>query len=523
MPNMNIDRSETTLYARNIAKSFGATRALKGVDLVIKPGEIHGLLGQNGCGKSTLIKVLAGFHEPDNGGELWLNGEQIPLPIEPGDFMKYGISFVHQDLGLIPSLSVIDNWTINQMSTQNKMTINWTKERAQAEEIFEHYGLNISADDIVANLGPVEKAMLAIIRAVVNLKISSIVKEKKRGLLVLDEPTVFLPRSEVNTLFSLVKEFANEGISIMFVSHDIDEVIELTDSFTILRDGLNVGEGITKQTTKEQIIEMILGKKLEKYHVDNLETKSFEGTDEVVLKEVKGLIANDINLTVHAGEVVGITGLVGSGFEEIPYLLYGAKDYQRGTLCVKGNEIDLKDFNPKKAVEERIALIPVDRGNCGGVLDLTLEENLNMQVLKRFSPFKLRKKSLMKNAIKLIEQYEVHPDNPNMNFSQLSGGNQQKVLLAKWVQETPDLLILHEPSQGVDVGARQQIYKHISKAAEKGTAVICSSSDYEELTQICNRVYILVRGNIIGELTGANITKENITKLCFASDDDIAS
>ena len=523
MPNMEIDKKETTLYAKSIAKSFGATRALKGVDLVIKPGEIHGLLGQNGCGKSTLIKVLAGYHEPDRGGELWINGERIPLPIEPGDFMKYGISFVHQDLGLIPSLSVIDNWTINQVSTQKMPFINWKKQKQYAKDIFEHYGLNIDPDDIVADLGPVQKAMLAIIRAVVNLKVNDIVREKRRGLLVLDEPTVYLPRQDVNTLFSLVREISEEGISVMFVSHDIDEVIELTDSFSVLRDGRNVGEGITKQMSKEKIIEIILGEKLEKYHVSNEGDSAFENGDKVEISGLKGLIVNNLSFDVHEGEVVGITGLAGSGFEEVPYLICGAKDYQRGNLKMKGKNHNLADFTPKKAVEEKISLIPVDRGGCGGVLDLTLEENLNMQVLKKFNPFFLNKKKMMKNATELIEQYEVHPDNPTLNFSQLSGGNQQKVLLAKWVQETPNLLILHEPSQGVDVGARQQIYKQIDAAAKKGTAVLCSSSDYEELEQICNKVIVLVKGQIIAVLTGDEITKENITKMCFASFDDEAA
>ncbi len=516
MPNINIDPRETNLYVRQIAKTFGATRALKGVDIVIKQGEIHGLLGQNGCGKSTLIKVLAGFHEPDKGGELWINGEQVPLPIEPGGFMKYGISFVHQDLGLIPTLSVLENWMLNQLSTEQKLNINWRKERANAKKIFERYGLNIEPDDIVSDLGPVQKAMLAIIRAVLNIKVNDIVRTKKRGLLVLDEPTVFLPHSEVSTLFSLVREIASEGISVMFVSHDIDEVLELTDAFTVLRDGRNVGEGITKQCTKEQIIEIILGKKLEKFQVQkNIET-SFDGKPAVSIRDVTGMIVNDLSFDIKEGEVVGITGLVGSGFEELPYILCGAREYQRGILDIKGRKNNLSNFSPQKAVKNKISLIPVDRKGCGGILDLTIEENMNMQVMKKFNPFFLNKKKMLKNANELVSQFEVRPENPLLDFGQLSGGNQQKVLLAKWVQEQPDLLILHEPSQGVDVGARQQIYRHIDAVAKKGAAVLCSSSDYEELTQICNRVIILVKGRIIGILSGSEITKENITKMCFS-------
>ncbi|MCR5665649.1 MAG: sugar ABC transporter ATP-binding protein [Eubacterium sp.] len=515
MPQMDIDQRETTLYARGIAKSFGSTRALKGIDFVIKPGEIHGLLGQNGCGKSTFIKVLAGYHEPDAGGELWLNGEKIPLPIEPGGFIDYGISFVHQDLGLIPTLSVIENWTLGKMSTNNIKYVNWKKEKEHAKAIFERYGLDIDPETIVMDLGPVQKAMLAIIRAVVSLKVNKIVQEKKRGLLVLDEPTVFLPRAEVNTLFSLVREIASEGISVMFVSHDIDEVIELTDAFTVLRDGLNVGEGITKQVTKDKIIEIILGQKLDKYHVEEQSEQNFSQDDVIEADNIKGLIVDDISFKVHPGEVVGITGLVGSGFEEIPYLLCGATDYQRGKLSFDHQQHDLSGYTPKKAVHDGISLIPADRAGSGGIGDLTVEDNLNMQVMYKYRPKNLKRKKMHENAVRLVKQYDVRPDDPGMNFSQLSGGNQQKVLMAKWVQESPKLLILHEPSQGVDVGARQQIYRHVADSAEDGTAVICSSSDYEELTQICNRVIILVRGKIIAELVGSQITKENITKLCF--------
>lgn len=518
MPNMKMNPKETALYIQNIKKSFGSTRALKGVDLVVEPGEIHGLLGQNGCGKSTLIKILAGYHEPDSGGELWINGEHVKLPVNPGEFAKYGISFVHQDLGLIPELSVLDNWTLNMVALTNDVCINWNKERKYAREIFERYGLKIDPDVIVATLGPVQKAMLAIIRAVENLKINDVVKTKKRGILVLDEPTVFLPRAEVNTLFNLVKSFASEGISIIFVSHDIDEVLELTDKFTVLRDGLNVGEGTTMLATKEQIIEIILGKRLIRYQMDSSNADfTFKGKDFVVAKNIKGLIVNDIDFNISPGEIVGITGLVGSGFEEIPYLLYGANDYQRGTVKLGDILINLKYFSPKQAIKHQMALIPADRVGFGGVGSLSIEHNLNMQVMKKFSPIRLQKKKLNENANELIQQYEVHPKDASLGFSQLSGGNQQKVLFAKWVQEVPSLLLLHEPTQGVDVGTRQQIYRHINKVAQEGAAVLCSSSDYEELTQICNRVIVLVRGQIINELTGHQITKEQITTLCFQS------
>lgn len=512
--------AETTLHVQNLTKSFGATRALKGVDLTILPGEIHGLLGQNGCGKSTLIKVLAGYHEPDKGGSaLWINGKEVALPIPPGGFAQYGITFVHQDLGLIPELSVLDNWTVNKISLNNDAYIDWAKERKEAEKIFQEYGLKISTRAKVASLGPVERAMLAIVKAVVALRSSEAVKTQKRGLLVLDEPTVFLPRTEVNQLFDLVRNIAAQGLSVMFVSHDIDEVIELTDRFTVLRDGRNVGGGITKEYSKEEIIETILGKKLVKYQIQHSteNTGKFTGAPEVRLEHVKGMIVKDLSMKIRKGEVVGVTGLVGSGFEEIPYLLCGANEYQRGTLTLGQTQRDLKYYQPQQAVEDGISLIPADRGGAGGVGALTVAENINMQMFPAFRPWRLDHRKMAENAEQMVVKFDIRPADATLGFSQLSGGNQQKALLAKWLQGKTELLILHEPTQGVDVGSRQQIYQHISSAAAEGTAVLCSSSDYEELSQICDRVIILGHGEYVSELVGAQITKEAITTLCFDS------
>jgi len=515
-----VNEKDTALCIKNLSKSFGATRALRGVDLTILPGEIHGLLGQNGCGKSTLIKVLAGYHIPDSGGQLWIHGQPVPLPIPPGGFSQYGIAFVHQDLGLIPELSVLDNWTLSKIALKNDLYLKWNKERADARAKFAEYGLNIDPADKVSALSPVQKAMLAIVKAVVAIK-GNETGGKRKGVLVLDEPTVFLPRKEVEQLFSLVRNIASDGISVLFVSHDIDEVIELTDRFTVLRDGRNAGGGITKEYTKERIIEAILGKKLVKYQIERDDTQAnrFAGAPEIRLEHVKGLIAHDISLKIRSGEVVGITGLVGSGFEEIPYLLCGANEYQRGSLVLHGRTADLKSFSPREAVARGISLIPADRGGAGGIGSLSVAENINMQMLDAFTPWKLNARKMRKNARDMVERFDVRPADPELGFAQLSGGNQQKALLAKWVQGETVFLILHEPTQGVDVGSRQQIYQHISQAARNGTAVLCSSSDYEELSQICDRVIILGRGRFICELTGSDITKETITAMCFHSAD----
>lgn len=505
----------TALYVKNLSKTFGSNKALDQVDLVIMPGEIMGLLGKNGCGKSTLIKVLSGFHQPDKGGLLYVNGEPVKLPVAPGEFTKYGMSFVHQDLGLVDTLTVAENWILSEIATTNKAKINWKMIYSDISQTFEQYGLDIAPTDTVSSLGPVQKAMLAILRAVVNLQQA---QTNGRGILVLDEPTVFLPKTEVNTLFRLVRSVAQQGISVMFVSHDLDEVMALTDSYTVLRDGKNVGNGTTHMSDKNSIIEMILGETLTEYHVEAKEDM-FQNVPPILeVKSISGNIVKPMDFKVYPGEVLGITGLVGSGFEEIPYLLFGDVAGEKGSMKYDGKEIALEHFTPKKAVEQKMALIPADRKNMGGVLSLEIEENIMMQSMYRYRPLCLQKKKLRNKSEKLVEEYKVHPKDIDLEFGMLSGGNQQKVLLAKWIQENPQLLILHEPTQGIDIGARQAIYTLIEKhVKENNMSVICSSSDYEQLEQICDRVLILVNGTIVEELVGNEITKARITEYCYAT------
>lgn len=510
-------REETTLYLKNVSKTFGGNSALSHVNLVIRPGEIHGLLGQNGCGKSTLIKILSGFHTPDKGGALWVNGQSVRLPLAPGEFARYGMSFVHQDLGLVLDLTVAENWAINEIALKNNLRIDWNAVRADAAKAFSRYNVAIDPDALVDNIGPVQRAMLAILRAVDDIARNKAATGMKGGLLVLDEPTVFLPRTEVDTLFGLVRRITEDGISVMFVSHDLDEVMELTDAFTVLRDGKNGGTGITGIASKNDIIEMILGRKLNAYQV---EVKNGDaGREGEPVLAVKGLMGNLVRATDFSawkGEVLGITGLIGSGFEEIPYLLFGAVKGETGEMNFASRDIDMSRYTPMQAVKDRLALIPSDRKTMGGVTNLKISENIMMQSLHHYNPNNLQFGRMRERTMDLIRNYEIVPGDPDMEFGQLSGGNAQKVLLAKWIQENPDLLILHEPTQGIDIGARQAIYRLIEHSVKHlGMTVICSSSDYEQLEQICDRVLIFVQGRIVAELNGTDISKERITKLCY--------
>ena len=499
---------------RNLSKSFGGTHALRSVDLDVLPGEVHGLLGENGSGKSTLIKVLAGFHEPD-GGELWIDGEPVRLPLHPGKFRELGMAFVHQDLALVESLSVLENLRVAELAaSRSRFGISWRRERVRARATFERYGVRIDPTARVGELKPVERALLAIVRALEEIRSVG----RANGLLVLDEPTVFLPREGVDRLFALVRDAAGAGAGVLFVSHDLDEVREITDRVTVLRDGALVATVDTASTSETAFVQMIIGRELaalgEPEHAD-LSAKRVG----VSVERLRGSIVEDVSFEMHEGEVVGLTGLIGSGFEEVPYLLYGARAAAAGTLTLRGIPIDLPRLTPPGAVAARIALIPADRKNDGSVGSLPVGENVALSVLDRYSNLvALERRRMRRETSKLMREFDVRPADPTLTYGSLSGGNQQKALLAKWFQTDPLLLLLDEPTQGVDVGARQQIFELVRTAAEeRGMHVLCASSDYEQLSLLCDRVIVFGRGRVWRQLVGDDVTKERIIEQSYAA------
>ncbi len=502
------------LALRNLSKSFGGTQALRGVDLSLLPGEVHGLLGENGSGKSTLIKVLAGFHAPDE-GELAIDGEPVRLPLAPGQFRELGLSFVHQDLGLIESLSVLENLRVAELaSSRSRFGIRWRRERRRARETFERYGVRIDPAATVGELKPVERALLAIVRAIEEIRSVGV----GHGVLVLDEPTVFLPREGIEVLFSLVRDVAAAGATILFVSHDLDEVREITDRVTVLRDGALVGTVGTRETSETRFVEMIIGRRLAKL----AEVEHADLTERRVGVSVEGLsgsIVNDVTFQMHDGEIVGLTGLIGSGFEEVAYLLYGARTARAGRLVLDGEAKELTRLTPPAATRSAIALIPADRKTDGSVGSLPVVENLALAVLDRyFNGISLERRRMRRETSGLMQEFDVRPNDPSLPYGALSGGNQQKALLAKWFQTEPRLLLLDEPTQGVDVGARQQIFGLIRTAVdERGMHVLCASSDYEQLSLLCDRVLVFGRGRIWRELVGEDLTKERIIEQSYAA------
>ena len=507
------------LHVTNIAKSFGGAKALAGISFEVFPGEVHGLLGKNGSGKSTLVKILAGFHSPDQGGKLEFNGQTVDLPLKPGDFRRLGMSFVHQNLGLAPSLTVLENLRFADLTTKPAPFINWRSERKAAVEALGRFGLTIDPDERVVRLSPVERALLAIVRAFEEIR-AECAATGKPGVVLLDEPTPFLPREGVDKLFALMRSIASTGSSVIFISHDIEEVMAITDRITVLRDGLVAGELKTIDVTHDQVVELIVGRSLAKrtapVHTDQIETlKPF-----VRIENLVGGSLRETSFTVGRGEILGLTGLIGSGYEEAPYLIFGARPCRNGTLhlITDAAPIPIARMSPDRALALDFALLPGDRQNASGVDSLPIVDNMLLPDVARF--FRggfLRRGAMTREAYALGTRYEVRPNDPTAKLSTLSGGNAQKVLIARWMNRNPRLLLLDEPTQGVDVGTRVQIYAALKEAAASGTSIVCASSDAEQLAEICDRVLVFAKGKICREITGTELTKDSVAEACYAS------
>jgi ribose transport system ATP-binding protein len=502
---------EPLLAIRNLSKTFGGVRALDGVDLTVAPGEIHGLLGTNGSGKSTLIKVLAGVHAPDPGAGLTLKGRDVDLPLHAGAFRKLGLSFVHQNLGLIPSLSVLENLRVSSILGGAGLGLDWRVERRAAAETIARFDLGFDLEGLVADLSPVDRALLAIARAFEDLKDGD-----GRGVLLLDEPTPFLPAAGVRKLFGLMRSIVADGSSAIFISHDVDEILEITDRVTVLRDGRVAGSRATQGSSRDDIVQLILGRRVE-IAAPAQATKPSAQALRLRLKDVRGGALQGVDLEVAPGEIVGLTGLIGSGYADLAEFVFGARRAQAGRMDFDGaQDLDLPLQTPRDSIARGVAFVPADRPRAGGAGRLSVADNMMLPSLDQFfQGGVLRRRRLRERARDLGARFDVRPNRPELNFDALSGGNAQKVVLARWLSRSPRLLLLEEPTQGVDVGTRQQIFAALREAAAKGMSVIVASTDYEQLAAICDRVVIFRRGRVQESLTAPGLTKDAIATACY--------
>ncbi len=520
-------RSEVpALAARGLAKSFGAFRALKDVDLTVDAGEVVALLGENGSGKSTLVKILSGYHEPEPGGSLQMNGLDVPLPVPLGEARTIGLSFVYQDLGLAPNLQVVENLFVGHRvggGAGSFARIRWGSERERAREIFESYGVKLDPNAQVGRLRPTSQALLAIVRAAEELREYRSGHAHSGGVLVLDEPTVFLPEHEKVFLFDLVRRVVADGIGVLFVSHDMTAVREIAHRAVVLRDGAKVGDVAVSSASDADLIEMVSGHRLERSVIEAATTYGSEAAaqagGEVVMsvKNAQGGRARGVSFELHAGEILGIAGLLGAGSEDLPYLLFGDVPGGSGQLKLPDWSGDLTTLTPSRAIKLGMALVPADRKQHGAVAELSVGLNMLSLSLQKFmrGGF-LRLDRLIGTANERAEAYDVRPRNAALNMAALSGGNQQKVVLSRWLEQAPRVLLLHEPTQGVDVATRHQIYELMRERAAEGVAILWVTTDFDELATVAHRILLCAHGAIAGTLAPP-YTRDRITSEVYSA------
>lgn len=501
--------TDVALGIRGLSKSFGGVVALRGVSLEVRRGEIHGLVGRNGSGKSTLIKVLAGFHAPDPGASLTVGSQTVHLPVPSSAVKRLALSFVHQDLGLIPTLSILENLRVNRYEPGFARCINWSRERARVRRALERFRLDLDIERHVSTLAPVERALIAIARAL------SDATSHEGGVIVLDEPTSYLPANEVQRLFEAMRHVAEAGTAVIFVSHRLEEVTAITNRVTVLRDGEVVGTVETPEVSEEQLIQMILGRAIEQLYPD---VHPHPGQVVLSAHGLTGEVVNGLDLQVHRGEIVGLAGLVGMGQNEVPYLLFGASPAAQGEVVLEGRSMRVGGLTPEHAAALGLALVPGDRLGMSGVGHLTVRDNVSLPVLRTFfSRGVLSAHREHDHVERLLHSYGVQPPEPERSLETLSGGNQQKALLAKWLQLSPKVLLLDEPSQGVDIGARKEIFGRMREAADAGTSIVMASSEFEDLAHVCDRVLVFRHGRLVSQLAGEALTEDRLVEQCYSS------
>ncbi|VGM95949.1 Ribose import ATP-binding protein RbsA [uncultured Avibacterium sp.] len=495
-------KQQPILHLHNIVKSFGQHIAVNHVNLEIFSGEVVALLGENGAGKSTLIKILAGIYERDQ-GEIFFHQKAIHSALSLEKHGRKPVAFIHQDLGLIEWMTVAENMAFVMGFPRRFGLIDWKKINQQAQQALDFVGIKLSAETRVFDLTRTEKALLAIARAIA----------VDAEILVLDEPTASLPASDVEHLFSVLNRLRSKGVGMIYVTHRLDEVIALSDRILVMRDGFPVAEGQTRDYDVKSLVKAIVGEEGRSKQRISLPTDSPE-----VLK-LENVCVGDtgpVSFTLHQGEMLALAGLRGAGQEEIGRLLFGLRQLEQGQIFLQQQKYTAN--SPQQAIDKGIALVAGDRTKESLVMTMTTAENLFLNpVLSGHSPLRSYSRTEeWKESWYKFQLFDIRPKNLFIDVSALSGGNQQKIVVARWLHLNKPILILEDPTAGVDVGARSEIYDLLNKALEQGTAIIVISTDFEEIAHLCNRALVFNRGEIAGELFNEQVTFANL--LTLASD-----
>jgi ribose transport system ATP-binding protein len=482
----------------DICKIFGGVKACQNVNLRVKAGEIHALVGENGAGKSTLMKILSGAYIKDS-GDIYINGQKVTIA-SPKDGLDHGISVIYQEFALIGTLTVAENIFIDKLNDKGKL-INWKKLREKARNVLESLGFgNIPVNRVVSELSVAHQQVVEICKALA----------RESSVLILDEPTAVLASSEVEQLFKLLRDLRSKGVAIIYISHRLEEIFRLCDRITVMKDGQYVGTYEASELDDKKLVSLMIGRTLESYFPAR---ESHIGGSVFRVENISaGKAVKNVSFEVHEGEVLGISGLVGAGRTETMRAVFGADPMDSGRVYLNGKQIRIK--TPRSAVKQGIGMLPEDRKAHGVLLKMPIRTNITLTRLHSFTGLfnVINKKKETQYVNSMVDKLSIRAASIDNNVNSLSGGNQQKVAIAKLLSSDSRVLILDEPTRGVDVGAKIEIYKIINDLVRQNYAVIMISSEMMEIIGMCDRAVVIKGGSIAGELGKDELTEQNLIK-----------
>jgi ribose transport system ATP-binding protein len=502
--------NEPILYMRKVSKTFFGMKALSDVELIAYPSEIHALMGENGAGKSTLVKVLSGAYRPDPGGEIRIEGKAVRID-GPLAGRTAGISIIYQELSLAPNLTVAENIYLGRETSRSGL-IARASMRESVSPMLGRLGADFSPDTLVGDLSISRQQLVEIARAL----------HVKSKILIMDEPTTALSAGETETLFTIIRQLRADGLAIIYISHRMDEIYELADRVTVLRDGALVASLDRPQIKADTIIRLMVGRDVSSFYKKEHDPQAVRGRAVLSIVDVAdGQRVKGCSLTIHAGEVVGLAGLVGAGRTELAHLIFGATSMTSGEIRIEDRPVAIG--SPHEAIEAGIGYLTEDRKAFGLFLDMSCLYNINLGVLAHDASlgWVVDREKARARAKDAFRSLNIRAPGPSVTAGALSGGNQQKVLLSRLLAASPKVLILDEPTRGVDVGAKSEIYAIIDNLAKSGVAILVISSDLPEVIGICDRVLVMRGGRIAGEVgphAASPITQEAIMKLATGTE-----
>lgn len=510
-----MDPSSALLWMENISKSFPGVRALDNVSLHVGAGEVLGLVGQNGAGKSTLMKILSGVYSVDE-GEIYLEGQPVHIT-DPHQAQELGIAIIYQELNLMPNLTVMENILIGR-EPGPPVFFNHRKMVAETRAILDHLKLDLSPRALVRSLSVAEQQMVEIAKTI----------SRQVKVIIMDEPTSALSETEAATLFQIIRELKQTGIGIIFISHRLEEVLGNCDRITVLRDGQHVGDVDVADTSKDELITMMVGRSLETFFHEDEIAEAAPPKPETVM-EVRGLsrrgtaqnpdamVLDNVSFDLYRGEILGLAGLVGAGRTELARTIFGADRRESGEIVIEGEVVRID--SPQDAIAHGIGLLPEDRKEQGLILSMAVRQNMSLVDLEQFTRFGfVQWRRETQTVLDYVRRFEIRTPDIERRVMNLSGGNQQKVVISKWLMVKPKILIMDEPTRGIDVGAKSDIYELMHQLASEGISIIMISSEFPELLAMCDRIVCLTEGRVTATVPREEASLETLMHYCTLRD-----